>query len=152
LLSASASFAQSRFDSWTSDDGLPQNNINDLLQTSDGYLWLATFIFLVRYDGVRFKTFNSGNSRGIKSNRMLKLLEDRESGLWVTTEASGVIRYRDGVFKTLNTEDGLPDNAVLQIRLAGQHGDVVVYTSLGAVKWDGERFTPLDPFEAGRAA
>ena len=39
-------------DVWTIDNGLPQNSINAIAQTKDGYLWLATFDGLVRYDGV----------------------------------------------------------------------------------------------------
>jgi len=34
--------AQSRVDVWTTENGLPQNSINDMLQTRDGFLWLAT--------------------------------------------------------------------------------------------------------------
>ena len=39
---------------WTTENGLPQNSINDILQTRDGYLWLATHGGLVRFDGARF--------------------------------------------------------------------------------------------------
>jgi hypothetical protein len=46
--------AQRLFDSWTTENGLPQNSVNDILQTRDGYLWLATHGGLVRFDGVRF--------------------------------------------------------------------------------------------------
>ena len=34
---------QYQFDHWTTDDGLPQNAVNAILQTRDGYLWLATY-------------------------------------------------------------------------------------------------------------
>ena len=46
--------AQYRFDYWTTDNGLPQNQVSAITQTPDGYLWLATNDGLVRYDGVRF--------------------------------------------------------------------------------------------------
>src|ERR1700730_173318 len=42
------------FDNWHDSDGLPQNSINAILQTSEGYIWLATYEGLVRFDGVRF--------------------------------------------------------------------------------------------------
>src|SRR5262249_9556951 len=61
--------AQYRFDSWTTDNGLPQNSVRAILQTRDGYLWLATSDGLVRFDGVRFTIFNKGSSAGINSNR-----------------------------------------------------------------------------------
>ena len=52
LPSHSAGCAQHRLDSWTTENGLPQNSVNDILQTHDGYLWLATFGGLVRFDGI----------------------------------------------------------------------------------------------------
>lgn len=48
-----------RFDSWTTDNGLPQGSINSILQTRDGYIWLATFGGLARFDGLRFQVFNA---------------------------------------------------------------------------------------------
>src|SRR5919199_1254361 len=66
---------------WTVDDGLPQNSVNSVLQTRDGYLWLTTSDGLVRYDGVRFVVFNKGNTGGISSNRFTALFEDREGSL-----------------------------------------------------------------------
>src|ERR1041384_1849802 len=60
--------AQYRFDHWTADNGLPQNSVRDMVQTRDGYLWLATLDGLVRFDGVRFTVFNKSNSAGIISN------------------------------------------------------------------------------------
>ena len=39
--------AQYRFDHWTADNGLPQNSVRDIVQTRDGYLWLATLDGLV---------------------------------------------------------------------------------------------------------
>jgi ligand-binding sensor domain-containing protein len=68
---APAALAQYRFDSWTADQGLPQNIIRAIHQTADGYLWLATLDGLVRFDGVRFTVFNKGNSPGINGNRFI---------------------------------------------------------------------------------
>jgi len=41
-------------DHWDVDDGLPNNALSDLIQSRDGYLWIATFAGVVRFDGVRF--------------------------------------------------------------------------------------------------
>jgi len=43
--------AQYRIDAWTTENGLPQNVITEIAQTRDGFLWLATFGGLVRFDG-----------------------------------------------------------------------------------------------------
>ena len=61
-------------DTWTTANGLPQNTINSVVQTPDGYLWLATFDGLARFDGVRFTIFDRGNSKGIVNNRFSQIL------------------------------------------------------------------------------
>src|SRR5258708_1344121 len=99
---------QYRFDVWTTNNGLPQNKVLNIHQASDSYIWLTTFDGLVRYDGVRFKVFNTGNTPGIKNNRFMIFYEDRDGNLWITTEESGITRYKDGQFTTYTTEDGLP--------------------------------------------
>ena len=65
----SKGLAQYRFDNWTTDDGLPQNTVSAILQTRDGYLWLATAGGLVRFDGLRFTVFDKGNTKGLTSVR-----------------------------------------------------------------------------------
>jgi ligand-binding sensor domain-containing protein len=54
----SPTLAQYRFDHWTADTGLPQNIITAIQQTPEGYLWVATFDGLPRFNGVRFTVFN----------------------------------------------------------------------------------------------
>jgi ligand-binding sensor domain-containing protein len=104
--------AQHRFDSWTTENGLPQSSVNSILQTRDGFLWFTTFGGLVRYDGVRFQVFNTGNTKGLRSGRFTRLYEDRAGNLWINTEGQGVTRYKDEVFTTYTTADGLPSNQV----------------------------------------
>jgi len=145
--------AQYRFDAWTTDNGLPQNSIINILKTSDGYLWMTTFDGLVRYDGVRFKVFNGGNTRGIKSSRFLTLFEDRNKTLWITTAESGIARYKDGVFTTYTTGDGLPHNRnarALQLREDEQ--GLVINTDGGAIRWKDGKFVPYNPDEGDRFA
>jgi hypothetical protein len=78
--------AQIAVDSWTIDNGLPQNIIRAICQTPDGYLWLATFDGLVRFDGVRFTTFNRSNTPGIRGNRLSPLFCAADGDVWAGTE------------------------------------------------------------------
>jgi ligand-binding sensor domain-containing protein len=48
LLSAPAAFSQYRFDVLNTSNGLPQNTVDAILQTRDGYIWLTTFDGLMR--------------------------------------------------------------------------------------------------------
>lgn len=116
--------AQYRFDVWTIDDGLPQNSVNDIRQTRDGYLWLTTNGGLVRYDGVRFKVFDSGNTKGLKGTRFQKLFEDRDGVLWITTESNGLVKYKAGVFSTYTTAEGLPNNLITETRRQEPDGTI----------------------------
>ncbi len=99
LLVGGAAHAQYRFDVWTTDNGLPQNGVRAIAQTPDGYLWFTTFDGLVRFDGVRFTTFSTGNTKGIINDRFANLFGAKDGTLYATTTEDGVLTvYRAGVF------------------------------------------------------
>jgi len=63
------------------DEGLPQSSVNDIVQDNDGYLWVATFGGLARFDGNEFTTYNILNTEGLQIDRILALYADREGGI-----------------------------------------------------------------------
>jgi ligand-binding sensor domain-containing protein/signal transduction histidine kinase len=81
---------------WETDHGLPNNSVMSLVQTRDGYLWLGTLDGLVRFDGLRFKVFNTANTPGLPENRILYLYEDNQRRLWIGTDSAGVVFMHDG--------------------------------------------------------
>ncbi len=87
------------------DDGLPQSSVNAVIQSSDGYLWLATFGGLARFDGRSFTVFDRSNARGMHSDRILTISEDRDGALWCITE-DGVLRYQHGILTTFDVAGG----------------------------------------------
>ncbi len=94
-----------RFDSWTTDNGLPQNGLREITQTPDGYLWFTTFDGLVRFDGVKFTTFNKGNTKGIINSRFTGVYCDTDGTLYATTMENGVLTlYKNGTFTSFNSE------------------------------------------------
>jgi signal transduction histidine kinase/ligand-binding sensor domain-containing protein len=135
--------AQYRFDHWTADNGLPQNSVRDIVQTRDGYLWLATLDGLVRFDGVRFTVFNKSNSPGIISNRFLQLYEDGQGDLWAHTENSGLTRLQHGRFTTYTTAHGLPANTIESIGGDGQ-GNLLMFFGSRPFRWFEDQFQPAD--------
>ncbi|MBI4748112.1 MAG: hypothetical protein HY774_06455 [Acidobacteria bacterium] len=143
MTSPSVAFAQYRFDTWTTDDGLPQNAVFAVTQTRDGYLWLTTLDGLVRFDGVTFTVFNKGNSRGLTSHRFSALFEDSDGTLWIGTIDGGLTRYRDGVFTTFTKVDGLPHDGVRAIQ-GDLNGDLIITTDGGFAYWRGGRLV-ADP-------
>jgi len=106
---------QYNLDVWRTDDGLPNNAILRITQTTDGYLWMGTFNGLVRFDGVRFHVFNTGNTDTLKSNTQWCLFESRDGSLWIGTNGGGLTRHRNGVFTTYTQQDGLAGNFVFSV-------------------------------------
>lgn len=136
---------QFRFDSWTTENGLPQNSIWGLCQTRDGYLWMTTLSSIVRFDGLRFREFNRRNTPGLTADGFsaYALLEDREGCLWAGS-LGGAARYCNGVFTTLTTKDGLPRNVVVRID-EDEEGAVWIYTNPGLAKWKDGRLVRVAP-------
>ena len=68
----------SQLQSFTTKDGVPQSQVNDIVQDSIGYLWLATQGGgLARFDGKEFKVYNE--NKGLKSNFVQSLLVKNDS-------------------------------------------------------------------------
>ena len=70
---------------WTTENGLPQNTIISIIQTSDGYMWFGTLEGLARFDGMTFTTFKKDTHPGIKSEYIYTLYEDNDNNLWIGT-------------------------------------------------------------------
>jgi signal transduction histidine kinase/ligand-binding sensor domain-containing protein len=133
------------FDSWTTENGLPQNSIDAILQTRDGYLWIATADGLVRYDGAQFKVFNRGNTPGISDNRCKHMLEDRAGVLWIQNQF-GLMSYHDGEFHSYTADDGMPEKMSQFFEAKG--GGLIFVSNTGLTHWRDGRSSPI-PNEGG---
>ena len=116
--------------SFTTDTGLPQNSVKDVVQTPDGYIWVATQEGLARFDGVRFTVFNTRTAPGLVSNNAHQLVVDGAGDMWVLANSS-VSRYRDGVF-----EDVTPTTSgVDRMLYLWRGGDGYVYAVSDSSLW-----------------
>lgn len=111
---------------WTTRDGLPQNTVTSIVQTSDGYLWLGTFGGLARFDGVKFDVFDAANTSGFRTNRVLSLLEDSHGTLWVGTDSGEVYLIRNDAI--LELDFGLRSDR-REVWAIEQDGSGVMYLS-----------------------
>lgn len=141
--SISPALSQVSIDLWTTDNGLPQNTISGLCQAADGYLWLATFDGLARFDGVRFTTFKMSDAAGIRSNRFDSIFCAANGDLWAATEWSGITRYHNGQFTTYTTKDGLPSNEVKKV-IGDSVGRIWALSGVSIVCWDPARSRFVD--------
>ncbi len=125
--------------SWQTEDGLPQNTVNALLQTRDGYLWVGTSGGLARFDGVRFHKF--GLRDGLRSVRISKLAEDKQGALWIGTTGGGLSRIEGARITSFGAAEGFPAGVDVISMAAGHDGSLWIGTSEGLVKWSGGKFT-----------
>lgn len=98
---------------WTEAEGLPQDTIRAIAQTSDGYLWLGTTEGLARFDGYDFVTF-SREKGNLPNDSVTSLLAGRDGSLWIGT-LGGLARYAHGRFSTYTTENGLRSASIISI-------------------------------------
>ena len=102
-------------DVWQIEEGLPQNTVQAILQTSDGYLWLGTEEGVVRFNGATFEIFDRTNTPVFDaSNTIQTLFEDSRQTLWMGTN-NGLVAYQAGVFTRYGVENGLAGTSVSAI-------------------------------------
>ncbi|MBI1841551.1 MAG: hypothetical protein HYR88_11960 [Verrucomicrobia bacterium] len=96
--------ARHRVLQWKVEQGLPQNHITALYQTTDGYLWAGTVFGLTRYDGARFTVFDKSTLPLMQEtdDHVLGIAEDSEHTLWVCTK-TGLLRYGDHTWRAYAT-------------------------------------------------
>src|SRR4051812_27925572 len=80
---------------WTQAQGLPQDSVDAIAQTPDGYLWLGTSEGLARFDGYEFVKYTKSQGN-LPSNSVVSLLAARDGTLWIGT-SDGLASYKDGV-------------------------------------------------------
>ena len=133
-----------RFEKLPSEIGFTNTGVNDILEDHRGFLWMATWSGLAKYDGYAVKMYRQqpGNLNGLKSNKITQIFEDSQNRLWVGTNYSGFYLYnRDqDVFQQYcrNPEDqnSLSDDNVLAI-CEDQNGMLWIGTEHGL-----NRFNP----------
>jgi len=124
------------------NDGLPHNTTFPVLQTRDGYLWIATTAGLARFDGVRFVTYRVADTPALVDDLIRCLYEDDEGILWIGTQR-GLCRYWRGTFEPVP----LPDNPTVMSVVKDRSGDVWIGTLIrGLWKYRDGRVTEFkDP-------
>jgi signal transduction histidine kinase/ligand-binding sensor domain-containing protein/CheY-like chemotaxis protein len=102
------------YDVWSFKQGLPDNAIIDINQTQDGYLWLATPVGLVRFDGIRFTFQGQLPERASHLPSVTSLCVARDGSLWAGSW-DGLIKVQNGRITTYKKENGLAEDRVTEV-------------------------------------
>lgn len=128
---------------WQTQDGLPEDTIQAITETPDGYLWIGTREGLARFDGFRFVVFDRSNTPAFRDDSVLSLCAAADGTLWIGTEGGGLLRYAHGVFKNFGAADGLTDGFV-RVIYQDHLGRVLVGTDHGLFLFAGSKFVRMD--------
>jgi signal transduction histidine kinase/ligand-binding sensor domain-containing protein len=127
---------------WVTENGLPQNTVQALAQTTDGFVWAGTEAGLVRFDGSGFVVFDRNSKPGLPANDIRCLLAAEDGALWIGT-SDGLARLQDGAVDTWSSASGLPGNSIRSLRPASGNG-VIVSTETGEIEVDGTRISAVE--------
>jgi ligand-binding sensor domain-containing protein len=97
---------------WDTRDGLPHNGINALAQSKDGYLWVATWEGLARFNGREFKVFTRGSETGLPDSAIRSLFADKDGNLLVAGARGGVSERIGKAWKSSATAKALVISAI----------------------------------------
>ncbi|MCK9407842.1 MAG: two-component regulator propeller domain-containing protein [Bacteriovoracaceae bacterium] len=114
------------FERFTIENGLSNNSINNILQTKDGFLWIATKDGLNRYDGQSFKYYkhHPSDQQSLPENYVNSLLETPDGTLLIGTWGKGLCAfdpYQETFFRIDAAEN---DDAYIQCMLADRNGNI----------------------------
>ena len=73
---------------------------------------LGTLTGLVRFDGVRFTAVREAGGVSLEKLWIHDLVADRDRGLWVATDHSGLLYLRDDAITRFTTHEGLPSDNI----------------------------------------
>ncbi|MDA0747428.1 MAG: hypothetical protein O2954_12985, partial [bacterium] len=74
-------------------DGLAENNISSILETTDGSVWVCTPGGTSRFDGRTWTTQDLRVSRNLYSSSVQGMAQSRDGAIWLMGGSGGTIRY-----------------------------------------------------------
>ncbi len=97
ILPAGPLITQFKMDYWTTEDGLPANDLSSIFQSSQGYLWMTSYQGIIRFDGSAFSVFNTDNTPVFSGNTFTSIAEEKDSTLKFSADHE-VYLYKNGLF------------------------------------------------------
>ncbi len=78
------------------EEGLPTSNIYHVFEDDKGYLWFASDVGVLRYDGYEFQHYNTDN--GLGDNEIFKIRQDSKGRIWFLSLNGKLSYYEDQKF------------------------------------------------------
>lgn len=100
---------QASLSHFSTDNGLASNAISNMAQDDYGYIWLATWNGLSRFDGYNFYNYRTGNGSGIPNlhNRIHSLAIDNQQNVWLRMYDGRVFVMKRSIDSIINPFEGI---------------------------------------------
>ena len=115
---------------WRIQDGLPEDTVQAIEQSRDGYLWIGTTGGLVQFDGSRFHLYDHATTPALADNSVFCILIARDGSLWIGTDGGGLAHLQDGVFTAYSQANGL-SNSFVRSLIEDEQGRIWIGTDNG---------------------
>ena len=116
---------------FSTENGLCSNAVSMICQDDLGFIWLATWNGLSRFDGYEFYNYKTGNSSHIKNlhNRILDIVIDQSQNVWMHMYDDRVFvldRNTDRIINPFEGYDGFEEYRTNAPLLVTSSGEVLV--------------------------
>ena len=108
------------------DNGLPTSEANDIVQSDDGFIWIASYSGLVRYDGNNFYRYDA--STGVSNTTCLYV--DSQGRLWGGSNDKGVFVMEREEFTFFRADSGL-QSVFIHTICEDENGNILIGSESG---------------------
>ncbi|MGJ8696576.1 MAG: sensor histidine kinase [Verrucomicrobiaceae bacterium] len=113
---------------WQTEDGLPDNSVSAIAQSSEGYLWIGTNGGLIRFNGISFTTLPLREIPNLPSKQVHSMTLDHQGQVWMGMERGPIISIGDTSVKTLTEADGVINRRTSNLTVDLQGRIWIAYT------------------------
>lgn len=122
---------QAKLSHYSTDDGLASNAISKMRQDDWGYIWLATWNGLSRFDGYDFFNYRTGTMSRVPNlhNRIEDLTIDNQQNVWMRMYDNRIFVMKRSIDKIINPFEGIKGNEdfrTSRLIFATSAGDVLI--------------------------
>jgi PAS domain S-box-containing protein len=106
-LNPNKKLSQYIYRNWNAQNGMPSDVSVNLFQSTDGYIWAATYNGIIRFDGANFSVYdlNSIEGLGKSSVQIQSLAQGSDGTIWFAT-LQGIVGYKNfNFFRDLNLNE-----------------------------------------------
>ncbi len=109
---------------WQSQDGLPSNVVRSVIQSTDGYLWVATAEGIARFDGFEFELIEPDDQLRRYRLAYSRLFATSGGRVWAATYQGGLLVSQGKLLKSILNDKRKPNPPIVTQLVEDKSGAV----------------------------